>query len=364
MRFDFTNLRPGENRTGNACLVSREQKVTRRGDPYLVLEVANATGRASTRVWSEGVPQWKDIPRGSPISIDARIVPGWKGNPPELDISRVELLPHDHDVALELNPISSVPLEELEARLDRLIDMIERPEMRVLVDVVLQHKHRGATVRSAFLRAPAAVKWHHGTIGGILEHSIEVCQYGLMLAALEPYAPHVDSSLVLAGALLHDVGKIDEYAYGHGTPIGISNFGRLRSHLTRGSEIVGVAVANAFALEAGVVMEEDVVAIQHIIESHHGEHSFTQPRCMEAVIVHLADMTSARLRKMLDTVQAGPIGDDSWVHSAEWKRESVWYYADVLDRSTPTDDAGVGHGGQLSRGIDVSDDHRRSGRVA
>lgn len=334
MRFDFTNLRPGEMRSGAACLLSRQERTTRRGDPYLVLELGNSSGRAAARVWSEHVPHWEGLDAGAAVQLNAKVIEGWQGRPPELEVDRVLPLPEDHPIRLEVNPLSSVPREELERRFDALVDSIERPEPKVLVDVVMEHEHNGRPLRQMYFEAPAAMKHHHATISGLAEHSIEVAELAVRMASVGPYVHQLDRDVIIAGALLHDLGKVDEYQFGRGRPIATSGFGRLRSHLCRGSELVALAVADSYALPAGVLTLETVTAVQHIIESHHAEYgSVVQPQCMEAMIVHIADLCSARLRTMLDTIEAGTLDAEHWAPRRGWKQDPVWHLLSALDQS-------------------------------
>lgn len=335
-RFDFGNMSVGETRSGPACLLSREERKTKTGAPYLVLELGNASGRAGSRVWSERVPDWHDIGAGAPVLIEGEVIEGWQGRPPELSIQSVSPLPGDHPISLEINPLSPVPREQLEAEYDELVQSIARVDTYVLIDVVMRYKLNGVTVRDLYFQAPAAAKIHHAVVHGLAWHSLEVARMALQLAAVEPYASYVNRDLLIVGSLLHDLGKIEEYAF-MGEPIGVSSYGRLRSHLSRGAEIVGLAVANSYALEAGVTSQEDLLAVQHIIESHHTTDygSPVQPRCMEAMLVHIADLCSARLRVMLDGIQSSPMDAEAWVQPPGYKREPVWHFASALQIGIP-----------------------------
>ena len=283
---------------------------------------------------------WAELDVGAPVTIQATVVEGWNGRPPELEMQNFTPLEADHPVGLELNPLSPVPREELERQFELLTGSITRTAASVLLDVVMRYELDGVPIRERYFTAPAAMRVHHATIHGLAEHSIEVTKLALQLASVEPYAHQIDRDLLIAGGLLHDLGKIDEYVY-NGVPIGIGSLGRLRSHLSRGAEIVGLAVAHSYALEAGVTSQEDLMAVQHVIESHHGEYgSVVPPRCMEAMLIHIADLCSARLRVMLDAIETVPMDEESWVQPPGFKREPVWHLLSALDRSQP-DEADV-----------------------
>lgn len=352
-RFDFSTMTVGGIGSGAACLLSREQRTTRKGDPYLILELGNRTGRATTKIWSESVEDWAGQEVGAPVRIEAKVVEGWNGRPPELEIQTFSPLEANHPVVLELNPLSPVPRKELEQEFDELVASITRTDASVLLDVVMRYEIDGVPVRERYFAAPAAMKVHHASIHGLAEHSIEVTRMALQLAAVEPYAQQIDQDLLIVGGLLHDLGKIDEYAW-EGVPIGIAPFGRLRSHLSRGAEIVGLAIADSYALQAGVTSREDLMAVQHVIESHHGEYgSVVSPRCMEAMLIHVADLCSARLRVMLDAIETVPMDEDSWVQPPGWKKEPVWHLVSALDRSEPEEEDVVPIDGRRTAAEDV-----------
>lgn len=331
-RFDFASMSVGSTVTGDACITELQRRTTRRGNAYIKATLRNASGSATAKVWDR-VEAWDDLVPGDPVQVQTRVEEGWQGGAPELVVQDVERLPDSHPIARELHPVSCTPLTELEKRFEALADAIERPEARILLDVVLDYKSDGRRLRDLFMEAPAATHHHHQYLHGLLEHSCEVAEGALRLASVEPYAPHIDESAVTTAALLHDLGKVTEYEFGPRTPIRVSHDGRLRSHLASGSELVALAVAETYALEAGAVTIEDVRLVQHVIQSHHGEYgSPVQPACMEAVIVHLADMASARLNPMMQALKGEPLDEEGWAHPAGWKRSAVWHFLRTTDR--------------------------------
>lgn len=326
-RFDFCSLTPGADARGAVCVRSREEKRTRDGKPYLVVELGNGTGRATARIWSEGLPAWERIGVGAAVAIHARGQAGWRGGAPELAVLSVERLPDDHPVRLEINPQSPVPRATLEERFDGLVASIRRPEARHLLRIVIER-----VGRERYFTAPAAVSHHHAYIGGLAEHSIEVTEMALALATAERYAAMIDRDLVVIGGLLHDIGKVEAYEW-EGVPMRISRAGRLRSHVCRGAEMVRLAASDAWALVAGTVSELDLTHLQHVIESHHGQAEWgspSPPRTLEATLIHHADLASARLRALADDVASAAPDEEHWVDPPAWGRGPVWAFARAI----------------------------------
>lgn len=330
-RFNLSSITPGSEARGAVCIRSRGDKRTKDGKPYIIVELGNATGRATARIWSEDVPTWEGIRPGAAVAIHGRGQAGWRGGAPELAVMSVERLPDDHPVRLELHPHSPIPRDVLEERFDGLDFAIRRPQARRLLRLVLER-----VGRERYFTAPAAVSHHHAYIGGLAEHSIEVTEMALALATSERYAGLIDRDAIIVGGLLHDIGKLEEYAW-EGVPIQISRAGRLRSHVGRGAEIIGQSVADAFALVAGTVSELDVRHLQHVIESHHGQVEWgspTPPRTMEATLIHHADLISARLRAVADDMESAVPDEDHWIDPPAWGRGPVWAFAQAIAGET------------------------------
>lgn len=75
-RFDLSTLVPGAEVRGTVCVRSREAKQTREGKPYLVIELGNATGRSTARIWSERLPDWEEVRAGDAVELHARVQAG------------------------------------------------------------------------------------------------------------------------------------------------------------------------------------------------------------------------------------------------------------------------------------------------
>jgi 3'-5' exoribonuclease len=135
----------------------------------------------------------------------------------------------------------------------------------------------------AFKMSPAASGMHHAYIGGLLEHTLGVAQ-----AAIAMTPPGMDNAYILAGAILHDVGKCEEY-----TMTGkIRPAGKLIGHAALG-------VSSFLSLASGFkIPEADKQRVAHLIAAHHGRREWgaiVEPQTVEAWVVHFADMLDARL---------------------------------------------------------------------
>ena len=183
------------------------------------------------------------------------------------------------------------------AELQRLIRSVENPHIGKLLNFFFGNRegwHR-------FCSAPAAKGIHHAYIGGLLEHALSMARIADMLAA---HYEGVDRSLLLAGVLLHDIGKMEELHLTNGV-IDYTDRGRLKGHLVIGSELVGRAAA-----EIKGFPQETLDQLQHLILSHHGRLEFGSPivpMTVEAFLLNYIDELDSKMnvleqlrRKMKD----------------------------------------------------------------
>lgn len=188
------------------------------------------------------------------------------------------LLPQD-DIS-GIVPKGNFNFKEYETRLQNLIRTVRTPGLRILLENIFS----GETY-DKFIANPAGMRLHHAYLGGLLQHSVDVA--GLAVAMAEQIGD-VDKDLVIAGALLHDLGKMREISTEVGFPY--TNEGRLLGHISMSALMV-----QEMALK--LRMPNNVLEkLLHILLSHHGENEKGSPvacATKEAFIVHYADEINA-----------------------------------------------------------------------
>ena len=188
------------------------------------------------------------------------------------------LLPED-DIT-NLLPKGNFNEQEYITRLQNLIKTVRNPGLRALLETIFS-----GNLYDKFIMNPAGMRMHHAYIGGLLQHSVDVA--GIAIALAEQIG-NVDKDLVVAGALLHDIGKLREISSQIGFPY--TNEGRLLGHIAMSIIIVQEA---AVKLKLPAARLEQ---LQHILLSHHGDNEKGSPvECAtkEAFIVHYADEIDA-----------------------------------------------------------------------
>ncbi|MEA3378010.1 MAG: HD domain-containing protein [Nanoarchaeota archaeon] len=153
-----------------------------------------------------------------------------------------------------------------------------------------------------FKFSPAAMYKHHGWLGGLLEHTLNVVNLCRSFLAVHK---DMDKDLLLTGAILHDLGKIKEFEVL--SSIKVSKLGMLKGHIILGSEIISKRMD-----ELGI-KEEDGLKLIHIILSHHGKMEYGSPKLPafpEAIAVYYADDIDAKLTQMIKTKKEAITEDD------------------------------------------------------
>src|SRR2546423_12734771 len=178
-------------------------------------------------------------------------------------------------------------IAQLEVDFQHLIDKVGDPGLRILLN-----KCFVTEVMERFRRWPAAVRHHGAVVGGLLEHTVNVSLIAQCLTNL--YS--CNDELALAGALLHDIGKLKELEEQPGR--GFTPAGNMFGHI-----ILGTQYVQQHALHVTEIDEATRLDLLHIILAHHGSKEFgspVYPATIEALIVHLADMAEAKLTGFLD----------------------------------------------------------------
>jgi 3'-5' exoribonuclease len=250
---------------------SRRQK--RNGEPFLKLRLGDLTGAVEAVVWD-------DVEELAPLcacgaivrvlghySVDERYGRG-------ITVRRLRAaVEGEYDLA-DLTEGSPVPYAQLSADLDSLIGTIQRPHLRELL---------GRLIGRAYHEAPAAKYYHQAYRHGLLEHCLSVAQG---VSALAATFPRLDRDVAVAGALLHDIGKVEAYT-STGGAIELTDAGKLLGEIPLGYYTVRRAIE-----EIDGFPEADADALLHIVLSHHGklEHgSPVVPCTREATLVHFID---------------------------------------------------------------------------
>jgi 3'-5' exoribonuclease len=271
-----------EDRTveGVYAVTRKERRRTRAGDAYLALELADASGRIEARVWSDVELNDRRFGEGDAVRVLGRVER--YGGKLQVQVRAVEAV-EDADPA-ELTPSLRRDPDELDGFFDFLAGEIAHPGLSALVHSFVEDRE----LRGALRSLPAAgADGHHGYAGGLLEHTVGVATLCRETAQLHP---RLRSDLLLAAALLHDVGRTREL--GRGPAFRQTEEGRLLGHVHLGLRLIE---ASGRDLDPAVLAE-----LLHAVACHHDRPA---ARTAEASVLYHANQLDAQ-------AATRPVGDD------------------------------------------------------
>lgn len=206
-----------------------------------------------------------------------------------LQVSVTDAYPVENpDLSLFMPSSNRAQDEMVEELKERVADLAE-PWKSLLTKLLLEEPFL-----TQFANSPAAKLLHHASVGGLLEHSLSMANLAIHLAN---HYPHVDQDLLVAGALVHDMGKVWEYTFSGS--FDISTDGRLVGHITRAAlEIEKAAAALEVPMEDGQLQE-----LLHLVLSHHGTMEWgspVTPKTLEAILLHQIDLLDSRVQGYFD----------------------------------------------------------------
>lgn len=262
---------------------SRRQK--RNGEPFLKLQLGDLTGSVEAVVW-DAVEELAPLCAGGAV---VRVLGRYTVDERYGRTLTVSRLRHALDGEYEPEDLIEgppVPYSQMAADLAELVGTIQRPHLRELLTRLIGS---ASETGRAYREAPAAKYYHQAYRHGLLEHCLGVAQG---VSALAATFPGIDRDVAVAGALLHDIGKVEAYSSVNGA-IELTDAGKLLGEIPLGYYTVRRAIEEVAGFPA-----EDADALLHIILSHHGklEHgSPVVPCTREATLVHFIDNLGGNL---------------------------------------------------------------------
>ncbi len=250
----IAELRPGQRFEGRYACVRKDRLTARNGGAYLSVELRDRTGTIAARVFREADRIGLRFERGDAVLVRGRLERFRGELAAELNEVR-RLDPGSFDPA-EFLPAAYRSVEELEGFLEHLCREVHDPGLRGVVEGLVLSGPQA----DEFRRAPCTRGGHHAYLGGLLEHTVSL---GTLVGDLCQLHPRLDSDLLMAAALVHDVGKTREFTYG--AEFAVSEEGRLLGHLAIGAQMVAGAAEELPA--------ERRLALLHCVLSHHGAES-------------------------------------------------------------------------------------------
>lgn len=292
------DLQGGQEVDSAFLVISQTRGLTNRGAAYLNVELGDKSGRIQAKVWDEVEIFGPLLVAGAVARVEGR-VDSYRGSL-QFIIRQVQPVPEEEFDWGDFIKASARPEARMKSDLWDLINSVSDADYRRLLTAALSRPE----VAGLFYSMPAAKNLHHAYLHGLLEHSLSVGQMARMAAA---HYPKLNASLLIAGGVLHDLGKIWEFL-----PLPQSDYstiGRLKGHLVMGCEYLGRVAGEL----AGFPLQK-LELLQHLILSHHGEPEFgapVRPQILEAIVLHHLDNIDAKI-EAIDSFLESATDESGW----------------------------------------------------
>jgi 3'-5' exoribonuclease len=292
---------PGQTITEFFILRKKELRKKRNSDEfYLSVELTNEKGRIFGSFWTEPEKKYAELSEGEPVKVQASVI-DWKDGV-HLSVNKIRPAQESDCIDPErFLPIAPVNEEDIKKDIFTMIDNVENLHFKGLLNKL--YKHEGFWEN--FARTPGGKLWHHCYKLGLAEHTLSVAKVVLHLTDVYP---SLNRDLLITGALVHDIGKIEEYqTKGY---IEFTDKGRLHGHITLGFHKIAsmIEACDDFPKELGA-------QLLHLILSHQGaleNGSPVVPMTREAFVLYYADEIDSKLNAIDRITKRDRESDRKW----------------------------------------------------
>ena len=276
-----------------------ELRTTRAGSNYLFTELGDKTISLNANVWDNFAELVNKVNVGDVVKVKGSIEE-YQGAL-QIKVNSIRLAKPSENVSpTDFMPVSKRNFDEMRKEFDSKIKDVANPYLSKL----LKKTFSGDNFKK-FCNAPAGKSWHHAYIHGLLEHTLEIINICELVCK---FHPELNKDLLLSGAMLHDIGKIEELSFE--TAFEYTDKGKLVGHIVIASNLVRDEIKNinGFPTE----LENNLI---HLILSHQGklEHaSPVVPKTAEAIALYQADELSAKVNAYKNVIDSEMKGDSDW----------------------------------------------------
>jgi 3'-5' exoribonuclease len=276
--------------TAQFLVLSKEIRQKKTGEPYLSLHLADRTGEIEAKMWDNVTEVMDTFERDEFLKVKG-VVQVYQ-NRSQFTIHKLRRMEENEVDFADYFPSSERDAEEMFAELRGIVNGFTNPHLQALVNSVLDDTR----LAELFKMAPAAKTIHHAYRGGLLEHVLSLCTLSRLTGA---HYKTIDLDLLLTGAILHDVGKVEELSFARG--FSYSSGGQLLGHI-----ILGLRLLHAKFEKLTDFPPKLRMLVEHMIVSHHGELEFGSPKVpifAEALLLHHLDNLDSKMDAVRGALQ-------------------------------------------------------------
>ena len=303
MRF-INEMHEGDNITGIYLCKQKNMAQTKNGKDYENVILSDKTGSLNCKIWDPNSMGIGDFDANDYVEVHGRI--SIFNGALQMSIDRARKASEGSFDPADYLPVSSRNIDTMYKELLAHVESVKTPYLRLLMDSFFVEDK---DFIKAFKYHSAAKTIHHGFMGGLLQHTLAVCD--LCAFYCRAY-PKLDHDLLICAALCHDIGKVKELSDFPSNEY--TDEGQLLGHIVMGVEMIGKKID-----EIKGFPQVKANQLKHCILAHHGEYEFGSPKkpaLLEAVALNFADNTDAKLEaftEILDNTAVVPGAGNGWL---------------------------------------------------
>lgn len=308
------------------------EKITamaKNGKPYLTLKLMDKSGEVEGKVWDNVDLLSAAFDKDDFVAVRSKATV-YLGKM-QLVIAELKRVPDEAVALADFLPEAARAIGEMTAELTALLATLTDQHLKKLLGAFFDDP----AFLAVYSAAPAAKGMHHVYLGGLLEHSLAVAR---LVDGVAPLYQGLNRDLLIAGALLHDVGKVREMTYSRS--FDYTDEGKLLGHITIGVEMLQEKIA-----AIGGIPAELATLLKHMILSHHGQYEYgspKRPKTVEATILNYLDDLDSKINGIRTHIGKETESSSHWT-SYHRLYDRYFYKDNCLADEAPRPDAAPRH---------------------
>lgn len=282
----------------------KQLRVNRQGGKYILLRLADRSGVLAGMLWNADEHQFDSFDRGDYVFCRGRTQV--HNGALQIIVNSIERMDPSEVNAEDFERFDANESQRLLDQLRDLLGGLKNVHLRRLGQVYLADQKFLAD----FAKAAAAVSNHHAYPGGLLRHTIDLMELSQLVG---PRYPQLDAELLMFGAFLHDLGKIEEMS--HDGEISYTDRGQMVGHLVIGVQTLNEKIAT---IESDEPFPDQLrLHLEHLIVSHHGQLEYGSPKMpvtLEAIALHHLDNLDAKIAACTNVIESDVAADGNWTN--------------------------------------------------
>ncbi|MCC9644043.1 HD domain-containing protein [Rhodopirellula sp. JC740] len=305
-RTAIQELSDGQTLAQSFQAADKQLRVNRQGGKYILLKLSDRSGTIVGMMWNADETTFDTFDRGDFIHCSGRTQ--IHNGALQMIVTEIQRMDPAEVDSSDFDRFDADQAESNLTRLRELLATISHPHLDALVQTYLKDE----AFLQSFQLAAAAVTNHHAYPGGLLEHTVNMME---LVRLISPRYGNLDTDLLMVGAFLHDLGKIDELK--SSGEISYTDRGQLVGHIVIGVQRLNEKIAETESASGNAFPTELRHQLEHLVVSHHGLQEYGSPKIpvtLEAIALNHIDNLDAKLASYTSIIESDVAADGNWTN--------------------------------------------------